>query len=238
MSLPSQVRFPSATALLLTLLALVPRANTQPYFTWAAEAFTPTDCAGGIAAPSRDPDRDGWPNLIEYALATDPGDPRSFPKLSFETDPPCAICSLPGDPRDAGVTIEVSDYLEEWQSATSIVPGQNSIRVPLGSCRMIRVRAYALPGPILDSDGDGLHDLFEESLARESAGDSINHIGDVAPLDDHDGDGIPNIDESESRHPSVCGFPTPPLLDPAAVATKADHMIPPPVLFSVHSPLR
>lgn len=238
MSLPAQVRIPPASALLLALMALVPKANTQPYSTWATEGFTTAERSAGQAAPSQDPDGDGWPNLLEYALSTDPGDPRSLPKPYFQTDPAHAICPLPGDPRDAGVGLQTSGDLIEWQPAPAVTIGDGAMSAPLGSSRFLRLRAFALPGPMLDSDGDGLHDLFEERLALESAEDAIINIGDVNPLDDHDGDGVLNIDEAASQHPAGCGFPPAPLLDPAAVAVAANGMIQPPARFSVHTPLR
>lgn len=238
MSLPTQARMPPSSALLLALLALIPRANTQPYSTWAAEGFTLPERSAGQAAPSQDPDGDGWPNLLEYALSTDPGDPHSLPKPSFQTDPAHAVCPPPDDSRDAGVSLQISADLIEWQPAPSVTLVDGTMSTALGSSRFLRVGAFALPGPMLDSDGDGLHDLFEEQLALESGEDEITNIGDVNPLDDHDGDGTLNIDEAASQHPAGCGFPPAPLLDPAAVAAAADSMIQPLVRFSVHTPLR
>jgi len=237
MPLSTQVRIPPTAPLLLALIALVPRADTQPYSNWAAEGFTTAERSAGEAAPGNDPDRDGWPNLLEYTLGTDPCDPHSRPQPSFQTDPAFATCDLAPETTDAGLRLLVSDDLTDWQPANSVSTSGGAVTAPLGSCRFIRVEAVALPGLPLDSDGDGLHDLFEEQLVLESAGDALHSIGDVAPLDDFDGDGTPNIDEAANQRPTACGFPTVPLLDPGAVAAAVDTMTPKPTQFSVHTQL-
>lgn len=237
MFLPAPPRIPPTVPLLLALLAVVPRATPQPYSDWAAGNFTAADCAAGKAAPGNDPDHDRWPNLLEYALATDPGDPHSRPQPSFQTDPAGATCNLPPGSTDAGLRLMISGNLTDWQPATSVSTDQHTVSASLGTCRFLRLEAVILPGVPLDSDGDGLHDIFEEQIAAEFPEDPLDNIGDVDPLDDFDGDGIPNIDEAANQHPAGCGFPAVPVLDPADVAAAADTVIPAPSRLSVHTPL-
>lgn len=237
MPLPSPARIPPTAPLLLALLAVVSPAIPQPYSAWAGGEFTAAECTSGEAAPSNDPDRDGWPNLLEYALATDPSDPRSRPRPLFQFDPARATCNLPAGPTDAGLRLLISGNLTDWQPASAVSTAQGTVAAPLGSCRFLRLKAVVLPGVELDSDGDGLHDIFEEQIAAESPGDALENIGDVNPLDDFDGDGTPNIDEAANQHPPGCGFPPVPMLDPAAVATATDEMTHPPARLSIHTPL-
>jgi len=49
------------------------------YDAWAATAFAALP--GADTTPGADPDGDGWPNLVEYALATSPADSTSLPEI-------------------------------------------------------------------------------------------------------------------------------------------------------------
>jgi len=225
---------------LLAWLATAAAAIPQPYIDWAGSGFTAAERAAGIAAPRHDPDGDGWPNLLEYALGTDPQQPHSQPRPTFEfTGQPAACCPLITGDHAAGLRLLLSDDLIHWHPATAVADSGNTLVAQLGPMRFLRIEAFALPGFEIDSDGDGLHDLFEEDLAAGSPHDTIETIGDVNPFDDADGDGTPNIDEPENIRPPGCGFPAAPLLDPAAVAAAVDNTSPAPATaLSVHTPLR
>ncbi len=46
--------------------------GATPYDLWVQSKFTPAQILSGDAEPSADPDGDGIPNLMEFALGTDP----------------------------------------------------------------------------------------------------------------------------------------------------------------------
>jgi len=231
---------PAPLLALLVWLVAGPPATAQSYLDWAGSWFTAAERAAGEAAPRRDADRDGWPNLIEYAIGTHPRDPRSRPQPGFpDGETPAACCPLPAGDHATGLRLLISPDLIDWQPAPAVQVAGDVLTAPLGQARFLRIEVFALPGSQLDSDADGLHDLFEEQVVNASAADTIADIGDVTPLGDHDGDGTPNIDEAENHRPGGCGFPVPPLLDPAAVAAAADLQAPAATpALSVHTPLR
>jgi hypothetical protein len=133
--------------------------------------------------------------------------------------------------------LQLSTDLIDWQTAPCVTSDGRTLRASMLSHRFARLSALNLPGTMLDSDGDGLHDLFEEALVATSATDGIDDIGDIDPLGDFDGDGTLNIDEPGNLDPPGCGFARPPLLDPQAVADAADSASTPPVSFEVHTRL-
>ncbi len=56
----------------------------QTLASWRAQYFTPAEITAGLADDMADPDGDGWSNLAEYALGTDPRN--STPDLSSALD--------------------------------------------------------------------------------------------------------------------------------------------------------
>ena len=231
-------------ALLLTGMAgIFSQLRADDYGAWAAGWFTSAERAAGMAAPRQDPDADGWANLLECLVGSNPRAAGSQPIVEFYTDgaaTPEACCGVATGPLPAGLRILVSDDLVHWSPASCCeLTGDGWLVTPLACGRFIRLEAFALPGVTLDSDGDGLHDLFEEQLVASDPLGALEHIGDVAPDDDADGDGVANIDEPENRHPSGSGYARPPLLDPLAVANAADRATPPTAeSLTVHTPLR
>lgn len=222
--------------------ALAAQAAGDDYAAWAANWFQPAERTAGMAAPRHDPDRDGWPNLLEFLTARNPRSAGSKPVVEFDTgDPaaPLARAPLASPDPAAGVRILVSADLVNWTEAAAAKPAGGFLSAPLGGCRFVRLEGFALPGIALDSDADGLHDLFEEQLAAANPHDAHQDIGSIRPADDFDGDGIPNISEPANLAPAGSGFPWPPLLDPAAVAAAADRSSPAAVtVLAVHTPLR
>lgn len=87
------------------------------YSTWSANHNLAVD-----APAAADPDRDGVPNLLEYALGGDPASPASGPRPTFDG----ASYAFPFDParRDTEFTFERSEDLVTWQSVAVIrAPG-------------------------------------------------------------------------------------------------------------------
>jgi hypothetical protein len=227
------------TAILALWLAGLSPAGAEEYSAWVAARFTAAECAAGLAAPRRDPDADGWPNLLEYVLGSGPRDAASRPRPEFAGGAPSeARLRVVAGGGSAGLRVLLSADLADWWPAPVVVPAGGGLVVPLGSARFLRVEVFGLPGRLLDSDGDGLHDLFEEQLLAEAGGEPAGGIGELDPLGDADGDGTPNIEEAGNRRPPGCGFPEPPLLDPAQVAAAADSAAAAPPVLVVHTPLR
>jgi hypothetical protein len=229
-------QFAAGLVLALAPCGVVAQAD---FAAWAAGWFGAAERAAGAAAPRQDPDRDGWPNLLEYLLGTGPLAAQSAPRPGFAAGGGAAVCCALGDPRpDAGLRVLVSGDLSDWVAAAPAVLAGGVIEAPLGAGRFVCFEAFGLPGVLLDSDGDGLHDLFEEALVAADPDDALEGIGAVAPDDDFDGDGVANRNEPGNQRPDGCGHLLPPLLDPAAVAAAADRGGPPAVTaLAVHTPL-
>ncbi len=72
----------------------------------------------------------------------------------------------------------------------------------LGTARPVNARGdigaceYDSPALLGDLDGDGMDDAFEMRIADADEADAIEGPADVAPLDDYDHDGVPNLAES------------------------------------------
>lgn len=94
------------------------------YGEWAAYEIAPND---PMASPDQDPDHDGWSNLAEYLLDTNPGIPTSQPKLELLTTPTSfelRIGPLP-EREDAQLGAEGSSDLIHWSD-------EGITRTPLG----------------------------------------------------------------------------------------------------------
>ena len=85
------------------------------YVDWAA-----SHSLGAAVAAEDDPDGDGVPNLLEYALSGAPDDPASAPRLSFDG----ATFEFPFDPARPGaeLTLQRSEDLATWQPVAVIRP--------------------------------------------------------------------------------------------------------------------
>jgi hypothetical protein len=145
----------------------------------------------------------------------------------------------PADRGDAGLRVTASANLRDWQIIPELSPAAGSARCVLPEgMRFARLEARANDGAVFDSDGDGLHDLFEETLAGGPPGTDRIPLDQVAPDEDADGDGVPNVLETDNHAPGPAANPGPALIDPRQVAAAAAAAPPrdPPEL-DVHTPL-
>lgn len=209
------------------------------YNEWVAGHFTAAQAAAGDAGPHADPDRDGRPNLVEYALGGRPVDCGSIPRWSIEPATRSVVFPSLPDRFEATTRVECSANLSTWHPAAKPTSSGGSSRSGLAEgMRFARLVTEAAAGAVLDSDGDGLHDLFEEALARESPGDGHQCLGDIRPQDDFDGDGIANALEPANRAPGPRSNPGPALIDPRRVAMAIDALSArSPLALEVHTPL-
>jgi hypothetical protein len=85
------------------------------YAAWAA-----SHSLGTAVAAEDDPDADGVPNLLEYALSGAPDNPASAPRLTFDG----VVCEFPFDSARPGaeLTLERSEDLASWLPVAVIRP--------------------------------------------------------------------------------------------------------------------
>jgi hypothetical protein len=128
---------------------LMKSAALQTYAQWQAAYLT----AEPLNGPNDDPDHDGSPNLLEFVFGTPPktaGAPTATPVSLVGGYLQITIPRLIGHP--AGLTVEVSDNLVNWQSGStytqtvSDIPASLVVRdlTPLDTAhpkRFIRLRA-------------------------------------------------------------------------------------------------
>ena len=90
-------------------------APATSYASWAAG-----HPLGAQVAAEDDPDADGVPNLLEYALSGAPADPASAPRVNFDG----TAFEFPFDPArpDAELTIQRSEDFSAWQPVAVIRP--------------------------------------------------------------------------------------------------------------------
>jgi hypothetical protein len=121
---------------------------------WRQKYFATTESAGG-AADSFDYDADGLPNLVEYALGTDPTIPDAVPPTaSIDTVGADTFLTLSvpraGIPSDVTCLVEVADRPGGWSDNVTILENSPAFlkardNVPIGSAnaRFIRLRVTA-----------------------------------------------------------------------------------------------
>jgi hypothetical protein len=89
-----------------------------PLSDWKTDHFTTDEIAAGAANDDVDPDHDGWDNLAEYALGSDPH--RSSPALSASlgADGLTITFTRPKDLPDVTYAAESSGDLVTWSPVT------------------------------------------------------------------------------------------------------------------------
>ena len=97
-------------------------AVRETYDTWRSRNFSPDSPEG---EPEADPDADGWRNLFEYAVGTNPNLPTGAPALaSFENDRLMLTVHKPPGAKDVAYEVEGSPNLAQadWSpSAVSVL---------------------------------------------------------------------------------------------------------------------
>jgi hypothetical protein len=82
-----------------------PIEEDPPYRSWAKDFFNEAGLADlTISGPNADPDKDRWPNILEYVTGTDPLDGRSVGQVEIH-----------GNPGEPGVVAEVRVLLQRLE---------------------------------------------------------------------------------------------------------------------------
>ena len=112
-------------------------AFLSPFQGWQATYFQPAETAG-IGAPSSDPDGDGTPNLLEYALNLHPRQPSPVGLPTLGGDASTLSLTYRKDPSkpDIGWQVEASPDLSTWN------PVSDSL---IGSDGAIEIRRASVP---------------------------------------------------------------------------------------------
>ena len=228
----------AATLSLIFPLSL--RAETYDH--WVTTHFTPTQIDSGLASPVCDHDEDSCPNLFEYLGGSDPMDKSSLFTFDLALDPflneVTVSFTIAGTCEDIDYLVLVSDDLVTWTRDGMFVSGGPALSYHLNGRCYVKIGVQAKSGVMLDSDGDGLNDFFEESLVSADPGDGFTHIGEIQPGDDFDGDGTLNIDE-EANGAMATTFTKPAAFDPDLLAGALAGSPPPsPASLVIHTELK
>jgi hypothetical protein len=106
-------------------------AVAETYATWSARNFQSNPAAG---APAADPDADGRPNLIEYAVGSNPNAGRepAYLDVAFETNAfYLTVAKGPGAAKDVRYEVQASPSLEpaSWSSSLVTVLENSATRI-------------------------------------------------------------------------------------------------------------
>jgi hypothetical protein len=129
-----------------------PGAPPNAWSSWKWDEFSDSEAADpAISGELADPDKDGLPNLLEYALSSDPEDPDEagadgFFLSTIEVDGNQYITLTHQRNRlatDLSITVEVSGNLINWSSAPQdIIP---LITTPISNTRELRTYRDGVP---------------------------------------------------------------------------------------------
>jgi hypothetical protein len=142
-----------------------------------------------------DPDWDGYTNLDEYRLGSDPSDPHSpdsrggFRITALRVGPATAEVDFVSSPANYYVlrSGDSASHALRPEAMAFGAPSSTTLLAPRSAMRFFRVQAVTTNTPF-DTDGDGMDDVYE--LQRPCL-QPLQPDGD----EDADGDGIPNFYE-------------------------------------------
>ncbi|MEZ5277010.1 MAG: NosD domain-containing protein, partial [Opitutaceae bacterium] len=93
------------------------------YDQWREDTFSPEDAANdAVSGRNADPDEDGIPNLLEFALGTNPGDPDPWNNAQISLAGDHYVFQIPTDVSmaDSTVLAEASSDLVAWSSGQEV----------------------------------------------------------------------------------------------------------------------
>lgn len=222
---------------LILVVSLAAPVRAELYHEWCNGHFDGLEIAAGLASPLADGDRDGCSNLVEYLAGTDPRDGHSLLAIERGTVAGTVGFFTAVDREDVTYEVRVSDDLVDWWPQGILLSPGPEVRWDLGGHSFVKVGVKRRAGYLLDSDRDGLDDLFEESLVAADPADGLTHIGAVHPQDDFDGDGTLNRDEEGNAVEGgggVVALVNPSVLNVVLAAETGEV----PAGLEVHTPLR
>ncbi len=211
----------------------------EGYNEWVARCFPAARAAAGEAALAADSDGDGALNLLEYVIGGTPCVGDGGPRWLLDPAGGCGEVGVVAGCRDAEVEVESSADMVVWEAVDASVGGDGRIcwEMPVGR-PFVRLKVAVAEGAVIDSDGDGLHDAFEEALAARNPNDAFRGLADIRPGDDFDGDGTSNLLDPANHATGPRCNAGPSLIDPSLVAAVVDaRVVPGPAAFAVHTPL-
>lgn len=120
----------------------------KPFDAWRFENFSSTQLGDpGISGETADPDGDGLPNLIEYALGLEPNEPNASPLTAGDSGGYLAV-SAAKNPSATDIiwAAEVSGNLTNWQAAmietddASTFAARDTVPMADAGSRFIRIK--------------------------------------------------------------------------------------------------
>jgi hypothetical protein len=119
----------------------------KPYDAWRFAHFTAAELADAtLSGPNADPDGDGLPNLLEYALGADPktADASNHAaQVGFSADHLTLAYTRPSTVTDLNYALEWTTDLQTWSTGNTVIEQVNSTTNPDGTIT-VTSRAVAL----------------------------------------------------------------------------------------------
>jgi hypothetical protein len=109
----------------------VPVVTQMNYPIWRDRVFAPADLnQPSVVEPLRDPDQDGWVNLVEFAVGGSPTSADAGPLLTVAADPAGVVLTYPRQAGAIGVEVGLettSDLAQagSWQPLSAALPPES-----------------------------------------------------------------------------------------------------------------